>query len=226
MNRVVYDIETAGIEFQKLDGKQQEYFLKWANSPEEEKSVKLETALSALTGQIVSIATLSYDRDHAIVFTVGEYKNVTEDDAEFLFYPSEGQVLEQFWDHARHFQQFITFNGRTFDAPYVLLRSAINKVKPTIDILGYRYKQIPHLDLADQMSFFGATRRRFPLHFYCKAFGIESPKDGEMNGLDVPTYFQTGRYMDIARYCLGDVRATAQLLRYWDEFLDPATIGA
>lgn len=46
-----------------------------------------------------------------------------------------------------------------------------------------------------------------------------------MTGLEVPVYFKSGKYLDIAEYCFGDVRATAELLSYWDKFLSPATIG-
>ena len=226
MNRLIYDIETIGESFEDLDEKQQKHLLLWAKSPKDEEIIKLQTPLYALTGRVVSIAMLNPNSERARVYTIGEHDDVHEDDTEYFFVPDEKKLLSDFWEDAREYHQFITFNGRTFDAPYLMLRSAINRVKPTTDIIGYRYKSIPHLDLADQMSFFGATRHPFPLHFYCKAFGIESPKDNGMTGLDVPAYFKDGRVLEIAQYCLGDVEATAELLEYWDDFLSPDTIGA
>lgn len=220
MNRLIYDIETVGEPFESLDEKRQKHLLRWAKSEEDKEIIKLQTPLYALTGKVVSIALLNPDSGRARVYTIGKHNNVHEDDTEFFFVPDERKLLSEFWDDAREYNQFITFNGRTFDAPFLLLRSAVNRIKPTVDIMGYRYKSTPHLDLADQMSFFGATRRHFPLHFYCKAFGIESPKDNGMDGLDVPSYFHSGRAMEIAGYCLGDVEATAELLEYWDNFLD------
>lgn len=224
MNRLIYDIETVGEPFENLDEKRQKHLLQWAKSEEDKEIVKLQTPLYALTGKVVSIAMLNPDSERARVYTIGKQDDVHQDDTEFFFVHDEQKLLTEFWEDAREYHQFITFNGRTFDAPFLLLRSAINRVKPTIDLMGYRYRSVPHLDLADQMSFFGATRKHFPLHFYCKAFGIESPKDNGMSGLDVPSYFQNNRAMEIAEYCLGDVEATAELLEYWDDFLSPDTI--
>lgn len=175
MHRVVYDIETIGTPFEELDEKQQAYFLRWASSPEQEAAIRTQTALYSLTGQIVSIALLNPDTGKGRVYTIGKHKETEKSNVEYLFVATEKELLQRFWDDAKGYQQFITFNGRTFDAPYILIRSAINNVKQTTDIMGYRYKTIPHLDLADQLSFYGAARH-LPLHFYCKAFHIESPK--------------------------------------------------
>lgn len=226
MTRVVYDIETVGVEFETLDEKQKACFLQWASSDEEKERVKTQTAFYALTGKVVAIAMVNPDTGRGRVYGVGHEESFEDDATEFIFVPDEKTLLRHFWEDAASYQQFVTFNGRTFDAPYILLRSAVNRLKPSRDIMGYRYRSVPHLDLADQMSFFGATRRHFPLHFYCKAFDIESPKDDGMNGLDVSPYFAQGRIKEIAQYCLGDVVATAELLEYWDDFLSPDTMSA
>lgn len=226
MNRLIYDIETVGESFDDLDEKRQKHLLQWAKSEDEKEIIKLQTPLYALTGKVVCIAMLNPDSRRARVYTTGVHTDVHEDDTEFFFVSNEQELLSEFWEDAREYDQFITFNGRAFDAPFLMIRSAVNRVRPTVDIMGYRYKSIPHLDLADQMSFFGATWKHFPLHFYCKAFGIESPKDNGMDGLDVPSYFQHGKTMEIAEYCLGDVEATTELLEYWDNFLSPDTIGS
>ncbi len=222
---MVYDIETVGVEFTELDDLQKEYFLQWSESEEDEERVKSQTAFYALTGKVVTVAMINPDSGRGRVYGVGEHTEVHEDDTEFFFVPDEKTLLTHFWSDVEEYHQFITFNGRGFDAPYLLLRSAVNRVKPSIDIMGYRYKSVPHLDLADQFTFFGATRKKFPLHFYCKAFGIESPKEDGMTGLDVPRYFKEGRVKEIAEYCLRDVEATTELLEYWDEYLSPDVMG-
>lgn len=225
VNRVVYDIETVGIEFQKLDDQQKEYWLKWAATPEDEERLKTHTSFYPLTGQVVCVALQNPDTNRARVYTIGSDENdVHEDDAEFFFVPDERTLLSELWKDFANYNQFITFNGRTFDAPFLILRSAINKLRPSVDVMGYRYKSIPHLDLADQFSFFGATRKNFPLHFYCKAFGIESPKESGTTGFDVPILFREHRSSEIAQYCLLDVEATAQLFWYWEEYINPDTI--
>ena len=84
------------------------------------------------------------------------------------------------------------------------------------DWLGYRYATDPHCDLAEQLTFYGVSgrdgaARKFNLDFYCKAFGIESPKAQGVTGMDVSDLVAQGRHKEIADYCLRDVRATVLL---------------
>ena len=92
------------------------------------------------------------------------------------------------------------------------------------DWLGYRYANEPHCDLAEQLTFFGVSgrdgaARKFNLDFYCKAFGIESPKGQGVTGQDIGRLLAEGRQREIAEYCLRDVRATVELYRIWRERL-------
>jgi hypothetical protein len=82
----------------------------------------------------------------------------------------------------------------------------------------YRYDPTIHCDLLDQLTYYGATRK-FSLDFYCKSFGIESPKSHGITGLNLGRLFNEKRFREIADYCLGDVRATAELFRRWEENL-------
>ena len=38
---------------------------------------------------------------------------------------SEKEMLESFWRVAKYVDQFITFNGRNFDVPFLMMRSAM-----------------------------------------------------------------------------------------------------
>jgi len=75
-----------------------------------------------------------------------------------------------------------------------------------------------HVDLMDQLTWFGAFRRRFSLDAWCSALGVEQPKR-EVHGSDVASLYAAGEYMKIARYCLGDARATAQLFDLWNTYM-------
>jgi hypothetical protein len=81
-----------------------------------------------------------------------------------------------------------------------------------------RYGDV-HIDLLDQLTFFGASRRRFSLDMWCRTFGIESPKGQGITGYDVKDLFRAGKHLDIARYCAGDLRATASLLSVWETYI-------
>jgi predicted PolB exonuclease-like 3'-5' exonuclease len=126
---------------------------------------------------------------------------------------------------ARHYDGIVSFNGRGFDVPFVYLRSAILNVPISRkDWLGYRFAVEPHCDLAEQLTFYGVSgrdgaARRFNLDFYCKTFGIDSPKSHGVTGSGVNTLLAQGRYREVAEYCLRDVQATLQLYQLWKERL-------
>ena len=109
-------------------------------------------------------------------------------EGEWSFSPvkNESELLKKFWSAIKPTKQVVSFNGRVFDAPFVLVRSAVNRIKPSIDLMPARFNDF-HLDMMEQLTFFGAVKKRFSLEMWCKAFGIPNPKeeiDGNMvNGL-------------------------------------------
>lgn len=126
---------------------------------------------------------------------------------------------------ARRYDAIVTFNGRGFDIPFLYLRSAaLNVPISRKDWLGYRFQTEPHCDLAEQLTFYNVSgrdgaARRFNLDFYCKAFGVASPKAQGVTGSDVNDLLAEGRHREIAEYCLRDVRATTELYHIWRERL-------
>jgi hypothetical protein len=109
--------------------------------------------------------------------------------------------------------------------PFLYLRSAQLNVPITRkNWLGYRFATEPHCDLAEQLTFYSVSgrdgaARKFNLDFYCKAFGIESPKGHGVTGMDVARLMSEGRYREIAEYCLRDVVATVKLYDVWKDRL-------
>jgi len=162
-----------------------------------------------------------------VLFTAEDYEDEVGEAGPVEFVPcmDEVELLTAFWDVAKHYEHIATFNGRGFDVPFIYLRSALLNVPISRkDWLGYRYQIEPHCDLAEQFTFYGVSgrdgaARRFNLDFYCKAFGIESPKSHGVTGGDVSTMLAEGRYREIAEYCLRDVRATVLLYQIWKERL-------
>ena len=142
--------------------------------------------------------------------------------ADFFPCETEEEILENFWKVIECYEQFITFNGRGFDCPFIHHRSAIRHIVPTINLVTPRFKgPYPHCDLLDELTYSGATRK-FNLDFYCQSLGVESPKSHGVSGYDMnELYFDEKRYEDIAKYCLGDVIATSELFLHWDTYLNP-----
>ena len=141
-----------------------------------------------------------------VLFTAEDYTANSSDVGPVKFVPcmDEVELLTAFWDVAKHYDQIATFNGRSFDVPFVYLRSAVLNVPITRkNWLGYRFATEPHCDLADQFTFYGVSgrdgaARKFNLDFYCKAFGIESPKSHGVTGMDVTRLLSEGKYLEIA----------------------------
>lgn len=221
MPRVIFDIETVGVDFTSLDGQAQEYLLKYARTPEERDLVPETLSFSPLTGHIVAIAMLNPDTGKGAVYfqAPGREPGEREEDGIRYAWDDEKGVLEQFWKTMAFYDQCVTFNGRSFDGPFLMVRSAVHAVRPTRNLVPYRYGD-DHIDLFDRLGFFGAVRRTMSLHMWCQALGIPSSKCNGITGYEVGSLFKDGRYDDIARYCLDDVRATAALFGIWDRYIN------
>jgi len=235
MPKLVFDIETSGLPVENFDAVQQEYLFRdvakiAGEEGRAERRCEIIRMLNLwpLTARIVCIAMVNVDSARGrVLFTAEDCDEVSENGAPVQFVPcvDESELLTQFWDAAKHYESVITFNGRGFDVPFIYLRSALLNVPITRkDWLGYRFQTEPHCDLAEQFTFYGVSgregaARRFNLDFYCKAFGIESPKSHGVTGMDVGRLLAEGRGRDVAEYCLRDVEATLRLYNIWKERL-------
>lgn len=220
MSRIVFDIETLGYPFDSFDEDQQQYLMKFAKSEDERDEVLQKLNLYPTTAQIIAIGMLNPDSGKGMVlFQADEELDYLSDDGNIQFISgSEAEIITRFWNLIAPYSQCVTFNGRGFDGPFLLMRSALLQIKPSKNLLPYRYSPQMHCDLLDQFTFYGAMRK-FSLDFYCKAFGIESPKSHGITGLDLGTLFEQKKFGEIAEYCLGDVRATATLFQRWEQYL-------
>lgn len=240
MRTLVFDIETIGEEWSALDETTRHLLTRWidrtAKSDEEHAAqlADLQDGLgfSPLTGSIVAIGLYDLEQEKGVVYyrTDDAQGSKKADDlvegSATLKVRSEKEMLEDFWAGAKAYDTFVTFNGRGFDVPFLLLRSVVCGVKPTRDLMDgrwlYQQKGAKHIDLADQLSFYGAVFRKASLHLYCRAFGIESPKAAGVTGDDVSALFREGKYEIIARYNVRDIIATAELYKKWQKYLSPA----
>jgi DNA polymerase elongation subunit (family B) len=232
---LVFDIETSAQPLDHFDGAQQEYLFRECEklTNEAEKCAKREEitkfmSLWPFTSQVVCIAMLNAETQRGqTLFVAEDFEEKDEENAAVKFIPcaDETELLAQFWEVAKKYDSIVTFNGRGFDVPFIYLRSALLNVPISKkNWLGYRYATEPHCDLAEQFTFYSVSgrdgaARRFNLDFYCKAFGIESPKSAGVTGMDVSALMAEGKFREIAEYCLRDVRATVDLYKIWKERL-------
>lgn len=235
MSYLVLDIETTGKQYDDLDETTKGYFRQWAERDaqsseqveRELEQIKKGLPFSPFLGEVVAIGMQDDNNMGAVYFRADNDKKAKDFEEDGIQYRvgSEKEVLEKFWEVARNYYTFVTFNGRAFDAPFLMIRSAINGVQPSRNLMPNRYLSgqkfgTQHIDLSDQLTYYGAVRRLPKLHFVTKAFDIESPKDGGMSGEEVPQAFKDERYREIARYCMDDVFATKKLFEYWNKYLN------
>ena len=231
MATLVFDIETSAVPLDSFDESSQEYLMRPAsNLPAgEEREAKREELtrmmnLWPFTAQVVCIAMINAETLRGqVIFIADDFESNTCDVSGVDFMPvmDEVELLNQFWLVAMHYDKVVTFNGRQFDVPFLYLRSAQLDVPITRkNWLGYRFATEPHCDLAEQLTFYNVSgrsgaARRFNLDFYCRIFGVDSPKSHGVTGMDVNQLMEEQRYGEIAEYCLRDVFATVKLFDIW-----------
>lgn len=236
MPAIVFDIETSALSQDHFDETQLEYLFRPAEKlgDETERDAKREEIerqfnLWPLTAQCVCIAMINPETNRGKVLYLSDDADAPapfEDRVDFMPFADESELLHAFWELAEKFDRVISFNGRGFDVPFLYLRSAVLNVPITKkNWLGYRFSTETHCDLAEQLTFYnvsgwGGAARRFNLDFYCKVFGIPSPKAMGVTGMDVNDMMNEGRYNEIAEYCIRDVDSTVQLFKVWQERLE------
>ena len=229
MAKLVFDIETSALPLDLFDETQQEYLFREAGKLAEEPAREAKRAeIWPFTAQVVCVGMLNAESQRGqVLFTAEDFEDEAQEGGPVEFVPcvDEPELLTAFWDVAKHYDEIVTFNGRGFDVPFLYLRSALLNVPISKkNWLGYRFQTEPHCDLAEQLTFYGVSgregaARRFNLDFYCKAFGIDSPKSHGVTGMDVNSLLAEAKYREIAEYCLRDVRATVELYRVWKDRL-------
>ncbi|OGM89511.1 hypothetical protein A3J77_01220 [Candidatus Wolfebacteria bacterium RBG_13_41_7] len=212
MSQLVFDIETRGFEDKDLDPVILESLLKHAATDEEKEGVVERTGLWPVSGEIVAIGMLNPETNLGkVCFSApqGNLKDYEKAGVQYLV-KNEKEMLEVFWQDVKHYNQLITFNGRRFDCPFIIFRSIYHGLKPSRNLMPNRFYTKEHLDLMDQLGFYGSFRN-FSLEVMCQFLGIKNPKDEGVSGLVINELYKKGEYQKIAEYCMRDVVATQEL---------------
>jgi hypothetical protein len=161
--------------------------------------IRGDFALSPTTGRVASVAFYAEcERGIEMAYTL-------EEELETLraFWHAVQDIHEEFRGAVR----WISYNGKSFDLPFLIARSAKYKIKPKVLIDTKRFDLTRHFDLIDALSNFGAARKT-KLDYWLMAFGL--PRKTE-SGANVGDMWDAGRYEDIGNYCLEDCKRTLWL---------------
>ena len=234
MATLIFDIETLAESWESFDDITKKAMTRWitqstntkADYERELEKVRSQLGFSPLTGSIVALGMYDLERKLGAVYFVANGTEESFTEGDFTYKErTEKELLEDFWEGARSYDIFVTFNGRAFDVPFLLHRSVVHGVRPTVDLLSSRYltrQSLPYqVDLLDELTFYGAMKRQ-SLHMYCRAYGIESPK-GEGGGAEVAELFRQKKYRNLAAYNARDVIATTALYEKWKQYLAPTS---
>jgi DNA polymerase elongation subunit (family B) len=193
---LVIDIETVGQEPETIPARAKEILLN-VDTPEDQERILGSLGLDPCTGRIICIGVHWIELDRSRVYCQ----------------PDERELLANFWSDIGHIrpQRFVTFNGKSFDFPYINIRSAISAVPIPRDVLldTRRFSTDRHFDVREVLTNYDRYRKG-TLEFFCEIFGVPSPKNG-INGSNVGDYFRAGKLDEIAKYCLADCKATGEL---------------
>ncbi len=228
MPTIVFDIEVAGFPWEEVDEITRGYLLNRARTPEQREGVPERTALYPGLGKVIAIGMWLVEEDRGLILLEGpsEAQRTWEKvPGSQIFRGDEGELLAKFWEvvRARNLR-LVSYNGRGYDGPILMVRSAQLGLAPSANLVPYRYDISSHCDLYDVLTFQGSTRESFSLDYWCRRFDIESPK-GSIDGSQVGRAYREGRIEDIGEYCLRDVRATAQLYERLEGTLLPLFKG-
>jgi DNA polymerase elongation subunit (family B) len=223
-HEIAFDIEVAGHHWDEVDEITRGYLLQRAKTEEDRASAPERTALFPGLGKVIAIGLWNLEKDRGLCLLEGKpaeqapWQRVPSSD---LFRGGERELLQRFWEIVeRKRPRLISFNGRGYDGPILMIRSAQLGVTPSLNLCGNRYDVSQHLDLDEILRFHGAWREQYKLDYWCRRFDVESPK-GSIDGSQIARAYRDGRIEEIGEYCLRDVRATAQLYTRLAETLVP-----
>lgn len=212
---LVFDIETVGKNFEDLDEVEQDYLLNNLEKTETDKEVaKGKTALYSIFGMVGAIGGFDVNNKKGFVLSLST-KEIKPEKDNFVYktFKTEKELLEEFWKISVNYEQFVTYNGDTFDFPYLMIRSGINRVKMPFEVKKWGSEKF--IDLQNKIR----QNHGFKLEMLCKAFGIENPKGKGVHGNEVTELYNKEEFNKIADYVARDAVATAELYLIWKNYM-------
>jgi hypothetical protein len=99
-----------------------------------------------------------------------------------------------------------------FDLPFIIKRSIINGVRPTVDFCFARYQRQPIFDTMREWDCW-SYKNRTSLEKLALVLDLPSPKVGEISGGNLYQAYLEKRYREIYEYCMRDVKTTRNVFR-------------
>lgn len=182
---MIVDIETAPIPRDELDA----YIEKFPKKPHAKLYKPDKPSLYWTTGQVVCVG-LMHEEDNPITICKGdEGDTLTE----------AHEILKAYTD------QYITFNGQSFDFPYLTARAWKNLVPMRLPMSKYAKN---HTDIFQILGgTYGSTK--VSLQELAYHFGVDDDIHG--HGSEIEALWNTKHFDEICKHCRGDIITTYRI---------------
>lgn len=147
--------------------------------------------------------------DFGRIFCVGY---AFEDKAVEVISGDEKEILNRWWEIADGADCFIGHNIMDFDLRFIFKRSIVNGVKPVpkhLNLSFARYKSFPIFDTMREWEKWSSSY--IALDTLAKILGLESSKDGGIDGSQVYDFYLAGKHREIYEYCKRDVEVVCKI---------------
>lgn len=218
---LTFDIETTGSDDEAIKAivaetvrppktlKKAESIKKWMD---EEYPASLQDAYDrmGLDGAYGRIAVIGYSIDDDPPTSVCADNEATI--IRSFFELVEERLKDDHYDKPVKPVKLVTFNGHSFDMPFLKKRCIVNGV-PRPAWLPWNVKPWEpekHFDVMRQWD--DDPTKRISLDRLCRVLGIPTPKDG-IDGSMVGQMVRDGRIAEVAEYCRRDITATRECFK-------------
>ena len=225
---LVIDIETAS---DNLDAGYEAYKLAtMTTSRTSSDKIREQFPISPLTGKIILIGLLTQRfpelDEKEVNITKFQDGHIEYSTAQIGLFPNgqqltEKRTLEIFWRIIQHVipresgLPLVSFNGKGFDLPYILIRSLINQVdiplagKGAFTKWNAKYTTDFHVDMRSIFNNYD-NYARGTLDEYAYRMGLTQVMQGD-SGADVPIWYNEGKFNQILQKNMLDVNKTFRL---------------
>lgn len=194
--------------------------IKTVLNEEVQQSVAVDEVYTPYAAKIKSLALYDYERAQGALYVATEEPLPLEFGGCVVKRASEADIVRDFWEGASGYDTLVSYNGRTFDLPFIAVRSAAHSVTASTELLTHRYllKQgIPrHVDLMDQLTFYGVVRKAPSLAQTAKVFKTLEPLPHDSAQIAMLSV------EDLLAIHSSELMATRALYEHWLNYLAPA----
>uniref|UniRef100_A0A6M3K5X5 Putative DNA polymerase n=1 Tax=viral metagenome TaxID=1070528 RepID=A0A6M3K5X5_9ZZZZ len=122
---------------------------------------------------------------------------------------AEAKLIQGAWEILSEGEHFVTFNGISFDVPFLLMRSLINRVRPSVNVSTKKYTITNHTDCRAVLNNWD-NYGKGTLGFFSELLLGKSSKE-DLSGDMVQDAWDMELFEDIGKYCEADCEATYQI---------------